>query len=720
TKKFIEFRSIKRKKGVTGKMSYANTGRIIRDDFFNWIIDTIIDFHERIELLKICEYINQNREITQYIIYLLINSNLTQLEIVDELKKLDLYISRETVRKIGLENLSEKDYNKKFKKSVKSYQYNKKFDLSQLEYNSLLNLELQQKFKQFYLKTGKYANDGRKIRREFINFLNNTVVDFEKRQFLFDLCNNINSNRDIEKFIIATILKEADYNTGRQLSLNQISDLLNQFGLNVHRMTVARIALQYVYNNNNKKFSERFPQGGQEDFRIIDINHLDYNNFLQLEDIFKEYHIKTNDYPNQGISITPYFMDWISKNIYNSKDRNDILLKCNSINYDSEILKLILDKIINTNLNISQIQDIIRSYGLDISRKTISLHAEQYLFKNDKEGYNQRFPMDFDKLKGNLVHTALRYLLTNFFDKYYENVKYYSEIMIFPPSMKKADGIILNIDSYNFLQKRFEDIKVKRYLNSKMNLTMLNTLSIHVIQCDFTNNTSEENLADKMEKYQNPYILLIIVDTKINNKNKIIPINFETTSNYIHNVRIIGYSIFSKFIGLRGIHRDIFNKIVKFNNSDNLEGLENIITQLADLKTYSTDDLRDDIGEQIFDDIFKDYKYNKEIFPRNDFTIFSSFIQYCLTANLLEKEITRGSDKGTYYIFTIEDLDGLGNNIVLDGLTLLYLNNLSKKFNKGDNIFYKNILLYNPILKKKVNKRVILIRKSFLDQLKSI
>jgi hypothetical protein len=720
SRKFIEFYNIRRKDGFSGKVCYANTGRIIRDDFFDWIVKNIRDFHERIELLEMCEFINQNREIPQYILYLLVSSNLSQIKVVDEFKKLGLDISRETVRKVGLENLSEKDYNKKFKKSVKSYQYNKKIDLSQLAYNSLLNLELHEKFKDFYLKTGTYANDGRRIRREFINFLNDKVLDFEIRQFIIELCNNIESNREIEKFIIAMIIKEADPNTGRQLSLNQISDLLNKFGLSVDRMTVARIGLQHVYNKDNKKFSERFPQGGQEDFRNIDINHLEYNYILQMINIFKDYYAKTNTYPNQGITITPYFIDWITKNTHNTTNRNDILSKCNLINKNSEILKLILDKIVNSNLNLEQIHYIMRDYGLSISRNTISLHAQLYIFNNNKEGYDQRFPMDFDKLKGNLTHTAMRYLLTDFFDKYYKNIKYYSEIMIFPPSMKKADGIILNLKPYNFLIRRFKDINMKRFLNSKLNLTMINTLSIQVIQFDFTNDTSAENLTTKSEKYQNPYILLNIVDTRNKEKDKTIPFNFNTTSNYTHNIRISGYSIFSNFIGLRGNHKDIFKKIMEYNNSDNLEGLKNIINQFANIITHNLDDLKNDIGEQSFDEIFKDYQYNKDISPKNDFKIFSAFIQYCLDVNLSEKEITRGSDKGVYYIFTTEDRDNFRNDIGISDISLPYLENLAKKFKKGKSIFYKKILLYNSVLKKEMSNRVILIDKTLLNRLNSM
>ena len=717
--KFIEFHNIRRKDGFSDKKSYANTGRIIRDDFFNWIINNIREFPERIELLEMCEFINQNREIPQYILYLLVSSNLSQIEVVDEFKKLGLDISRETVRKVGLENFSEENYNKKFGKSVKSYQYDKRIDLSQLTYNSLLNSELNDKFNEFHLTTETYANDGRRIRRDFINFIHNNELDFEKCQFLLELCNNIESNREIERFIIAKIIKESDPKTGSQLSLNQISDLLHEFGLNVDRMTVTRIGLQHVFDNDKKKFSDRFPAGGQKDFRKVAIDHLDYNNILRMVKIFKDYHTETNSHPNHGITITPYFIDWI-RNDAKEPDwiKNDILSECDLINKNSEILKLVLDKILNTNLNLEQIYFVIRDYGLRVSRGTISLHAQSYFFKNNKDGYEQRFPQDFYNLEGNLTHTALRYLLTDFFDRNYRDIKYYSEIRIFPPSSKKADGIILNLEPYNFLNRRFKDVNMKRFLNSELNLTMISALNIRVIQVDYTNDTSTENLTDKSEKYQNPYILLNIVDTR--NKNKIIPINFITTSNFTHNVRINVYSIFSDFIVLHGVHKDIFKKIIEYNNSDNLEGLKKIINQFGNIKTHSIYDLKNDIGEQSFNEIFKDYQYNKDISPKNDFKIFSSFIQFCLDVTLGEKEITRGTDKGDYYIFTTEYLDNFRNDIGIIHISLPYLESLAKKFEKGKYIFYKKILLYNFILKKEMNKRVILIDKNFLNKLNSI
>lgn len=716
--KFVEFYNFNRNKGITGKISFANTGRIIRDDFFNWLNSTIDDFYERIKFLEMCETINQEREIPQYILHLLINSNLSQLEVVDEFKRLGLYVSRETVRKIGLENLSKKKYDTEFKRGIKSYKYSEKIDLSQLKYNSLLKPELQQKFREFYSRTGKYANDGRNIRREFMEYLNETVRDFKGLQSLLKLCNDINSNKEIEKFIIAMTLKKPKNNIGNQLSLSQISELIDQFGLNVDRMTVARVALQHIFNNDNVRFSERFPSGGQPDIRYIDFSKLEYNNLLQIKDILKRFYAETNNYPNQGISLTPYFMDWIINNVRDSKKREKILSICNLINNNSEILKLVIDLVINTRLNLEEIRFKIREYGLDVSRGTISRHAQTYIFRDNTDEYNKRFPMDFDKLKGELMHTAVRYLLTDFFNRYYKSIKYYSEIMGFPPSRKRADGIILNLEPYDFLSRRFRDNIAKRYLISEMNLTLLNTLNIQAVQTDLTNDLSIENLDDKIQKYQSPYLLLIIISTNIDDKDRKIPINLSLKSNYIYNVRIIGYSIFSRFIGLEGRYKDIFNKIMEYNNLNNLEGLKSIIEQFTNIQTYNTENLKHDIGSQRFNEIFKDYQPIKDITPKSDSEIFSSFIHFCSNSNLAEKEITRGQDKGRYYIFTSENLNDFKYNIGIDNLSLDYLSNLAKKFNKDKYIFYKPILLYNPTLKKEVKKRVVLINKPFLDRLK--
>lgn len=186
------------------KNPYANTGRTLRVVFINWIKERYSNDNPKKDiLLEKINIINENEEIAQYILYLLINSNVTQIGLNSILLKFHLNVSRETVRTIAEKYFSNEDYKKKFSKgdgwnkfSLQNSEKDKK-----LIFSSLLNKELHQFFEQYYKSTSSYANFGKKITNDFINWIKQENIIASKKKDIFELIENINKNKEILNYL---------------------------------------------------------------------------------------------------------------------------------------------------------------------------------------------------------------------------------------------------------------------------------------------------------------------------------------------------------------------------------------------------------------------------------------------------------------------------------------------------------------------------------------
>ncbi|MFX1554996.1 MAG: hypothetical protein ACFFBV_13805, partial [Promethearchaeota archaeon] len=412
--KFHEFRE-------TFPKNYPNTGRIIGDKFISWIKKNLKSYDEKQYLLKLIERINRDREITQYIINLIINSKLTQLDIVNELWKKNLKISRETVRKIAEQNLPIDAYKERFSRYKKSYHYDKLLSLNNSLYQNLLNPVLHTSFKNYYQKIGKYPNIGRKIANSFKSWIKKSKYELHKRQRILNLIENINKNNEIESFII-DIIQNSITSSKKRTSLGEISRMFKKFGLDVSRMTVSRIALKKVFNNNLKIFQKYFKPGQDEEFKDINLQNLFFDDIINfgLVSTFKSYRKITSEegkelYPNIGIKISPYFIEWIKKNFKNEEEKQKLIQLSKKINNESQILQLILHRTLFSDLNISEIALEMENLGLNGQRGTISKSILKYIYNNDKKKLNLRFPSDFNSELGTWTHICIKDLLTKHF-----------------------------------------------------------------------------------------------------------------------------------------------------------------------------------------------------------------------------------------------------------------------------------------------------------------
>jgi hypothetical protein len=498
-------------------------------------------------------------------------------------------------------------------------------------------------------------------------------------------------------------------------------------------MTVSRIALKKLFNNDLKIFQKYFKPGQDEEFKDINLQNLFFDDITNfgLVSMFKSYRKITREegkelFPNKGTKISPYFIEWIKKNIKNDEEKQKLIQLSEKINDESQILQLILHRTLFSDLNISEIALEMENLGLNGQRGTISKNVLKYIYNNDKKNLNLRFPSDFNSELGTWTHICIRDLLSKHFTS--KNYKYYSEAQIFPPSNKKADGILLNIGQNRFLHNKLNHSDDGIRLKNKMGIKNDILQKIRAIQFDFTSDISDENIIEKCIKYQNPNILLIIVCTNWKNKrtNRSLP----PLSNKIkikNNLCIISPKLFTEFLGLNQNLKQEFLKIISKSNEFNLTFLKQYHkNNYPNLTNYGTINLKNDIGSKLFNRIFKDLEKSEENELINTSKIASKFVSYCLEklnsqSNQYELNphiISKGGDKGAYFKFTTKNLYEFKKFAKTKNLNLNYLSKILANIHGIRNIFYKKILRYNSTLKKMAEHRVILIKKSFLESQK--
>ncbi|TKJ20449.1 MAG: hypothetical protein CEE42_14810, partial [Promethearchaeota archaeon Loki_b31] len=210
----------------------------------------------------------------------------------------------------------------------------------------------------------------------------------------------------------------------------------------------------------------------------------------------------------------------------------------------------IIEDILNSQLTLRRIAE-----KWDVSRTPITRLAKKIC-----PNFRERFPLIGYLLLGTLFHLCINSILTDFFTS--KRIKYFSEVPIFPPSWKRADGFLFNDNEY--------------INNLMLNFGLKNVIGV---QFEFTFDLSEENLLEKILKYQHPNILLLIVGTnwdysggiqyhlKIKNANILYP----------QNIKIINPLSFAKIIQLKDQFQDKFRELLEFNNIKNLDNLKSIV-----------------------------------------------------------------------------------------------------------------------------------------------
>ncbi|MHA2183190.1 MAG: hypothetical protein ACXAAH_17360, partial [Promethearchaeota archaeon] len=265
--------------------------------------------------------------------------------------------------------------------------------------------------------------------------------------------------------------------------------------------------------------------------------------------------------------------------------------------------------IINTRLNISEIAE-----KNSVSSPSVSIISQRDVFQDNTESHRKRFPIDENLEIGTFTHLNLNSLLTKTINDL-PNQKYYAEPNIYPDK-RRPDGFIL--EDNKFIYQRITNPKIGNHLRSKIELDPLNLDHIKGTQFDFTNDISDENLIDKIEKYQSKDTLLVIVGTRwhLYNEIKHLPIDYRIK--YPQNIRVISHNLGADLIGLRGKDKDIFERIIDLNVDHDLNSLKALYNyDLSSVNTHNTEELKTDLIQkklikEDFNELFNFDKINKK------------------------------------------------------------------------------------------------------------
>ncbi len=197
-------------------------------------------------------------------------------------------------------------------------------------------------------------------------------------------------------------------------------------------------------------------------------------------------------------------------------------------------------------------------------------------------------PKELSSVVGTKGHQLIGYLLSTSFEKL--NIKYFYEPYIY--SDRKPDGVFVITDS--ILKYFMSNLNFLRKLN--MDIAFIEKKKF--IAIDYTSNLRYSNLLEKIEKYQHPDVILIIVGLYWNFKKEIY--NFTSRPNilkYPNNVKIISSDVFSK-IFKNFKYSKKFNKILNLIQRLDILTLEKI--EFDKNKLNDTQDLRKYLKEKGF------------------------------------------------------------------------------------------------------------------------
>ena len=596
---------------------YPNYGRNLKKDFIEWVekIEKDPEISEKIKEIQ------NNQEISKFIKDKIQNLNLSQNEISKKLNETGLSINRKTIGNYALNQVfkgNKVEYNKRFDKSLEPkikgriinkinvevekyiagaqhdslYKIAKKFpevsktmidkiaknEISQDIYAKMwpstsgtVDLKTKQNVRNVIEREVQEGNPRslRNISGDFPNVSTPTISDLAKKMYpekykeFWPAIEKISEERKVR--IINTIQNEAQKENPR--TLRGIHKDFPEIGAD----TIKRLAHQAVSKEIHYKiWSNEIPENIKGRIREIIRNEVNLPNPRSLNSIRKEFGVGMQ-------SVIRIAKEEVPKEIYKK-----IWPAPEEISPETKII--IINDIRYSKLNINEIAEIC-----GVSTTSISNISQNEVFKDCIEKHKERFPYYESFEIGNYTHLNINSVITKFLNENI-NEKYYSEPMIYPDG-KRPDGLILENDG--FVQKRLLNTINGEYLREKLDLDANNLDQIKATQFDFTNNISNENLINKIGKYQSEDSLLIIVGTRWHLFDEIKQLPKDERIKYPQNVRVISHELAADFLGLKNKEKKLYEKIIDNNNDCNLNSLQDLYhNELSKINRHNTEDLR--------------------------------------------------------------------------------------------------------------------------------
>ena len=628
----------------TGK--YANYGRNLKKDFIEWVENK--GFNTAI--INNLNDIQNNQEITNFLNDKIRNSDLSQNEIVDKLNETGLSISRKTVGNYALNevfNGIKVEYNKRFDKSLDPA-------IKEIIINRL-NKEVEK------FTSGVQHDSLFKIAKDFSEVSKTMIDKIAKNEVSQDIYENMwpSTSGTVDSETKQNIRKviEREVQEGNPRSLRNISEDFPD----VSTTTISELAKE-MYPEEYKELwptIEKIPEAIKDEIIKTIKDEAQKENPRTLRDIHRDFpevgadsikriakqiipkdlHNKTwppltTEIPKEiALKITQTLKDEIKKSKPRSLNELGRFFDV-STDYVAQLAKktiskqvyedtwrphepitdatknAIIEDVVNTKLNISEIAE-----KNCVSPPSVSNISQRDGFQDNIDAHRERFPIDENLEIGTYSHLNLNSLLTRAFNNISKQ-KYYAEPNIYSDN-RRPDGLIL--EDNNFLHQRITNPQTGDYLRNKLELDPKNIDYIKSTQFDFTNDVSNENLLNKIEKYQSEDNFLVIVGTRWYLYDDINHLPVDDRIKYPENVRVICHSLGADLIGLKGEDKNLYDKIIDFNYNHDLDSLKTLYNyDLSSINSHNTEELKQDLIQKGYiKEDFNEY-FNFEVLNKKD------------------------------------------------------------------------------------------------------
>ena len=600
---------------------YPNYGRNLKKDFIKWVVENNPEISEKIKEIQ------NNQEILKFLKDKIKNTNETQYKLKKITEDIGIHVSHGTIKKISLEQV----YNNDLEKYEKRF-LSKKYKGKSIEKKKIIEQRIRVESKK------KNPDSLYKISREFPDVSKDTIIKIAKeiinpelykklwppsvREVPFEIKQQIIRilNKEIKKETPRSIKKISDefdvseshiQNVAKKLYPNQYKikwPAIQKIPLEVKQEIIQNIKdeTKKVTPRTLKEIHKSFPNVSSSTIKDLakkavpkEIHEKIWSPIIKknpeyirirIEGCLKKEILKSN--PRSFAKIASNFK--VSREYVRTLARRNIPQSVYKQKWEPIIKKLsegkkkeIIRYILNTNKNLHEIAD-----KLGVNRKTVSRISQKIVFQDDIRAHQIRFPKDIDKEIGTFTHKNINLILTNVIDNN-SNSRYYSEPKIFP-DLRSSDGII---PEYNhFLEERLKNSINGRDLMEALGISQRDIKNIKATQFDFTNDLCEENILNKIEKYQSPGTLFLIVGTKWISYSDVKELPTNDIIKYPKNIKIISHELFADLIGISGKDRVLFNNIIDLNNNKDLEALKILYNyDLSSNNTYNGNQLKEEL-----------------------------------------------------------------------------------------------------------------------------
>lgn len=562
---------------------YPNYGRNLKKDFIKWVVENKPEISEKIEEIQ------NNQEISTYIKDSIQNLRISQSEIASKLSANGLVVSRKSIGNYALEEVfkgNQVEYTKRFDRSLDP-------EIKERIINRL-NREVEKHSEGAqYDSLYRIAKDFPEVSKTMIDKIAKVEVSKDVYRRMWPATSgtvDLKTKQKIRNLI------EREVQGGTPRSLRNISKNFPD----VSMPTISDLAKEMY----PEEYNQLWPKIKKIPLATID------KIITKIKDEAQKENPRTlRDIHSEFLEVGADTIKRIAKQVIPKDIHNEIWPSLTT-----EIPVIIKNNIIRDILNNKFKMSVIAERN-GVSLTSVSNISQRKVFQDNIDAHRKRFPNDKNLEIGTYTHLNLNSLLTRVIENSF-NQKYYAEPQIYSEN-RHPDGLILEND--NFLHQRLMNPNIGEYLSDKLGVDPKSIDQIKSTQFDFTNDVSDENLITKIKKYQSKDSLLVIVGTRWYQYSDTKCVPYDDMVKYPENVRVISHNLAAILFGFHGENKEIYDKIIDFNNRHELEALKTLYNEdLSNIPIYNTEKLKKVlIKKNLIREDFNEY-FNFEIIKNKD------------------------------------------------------------------------------------------------------